>query len=63
MVWRMDMTADEIEQRAYRAGLSIRKLVKAAGVAQSTFIRWRAGAKPHPVTVHKLVKALEEAER
>ena len=37
------MTAPEIEALAWKAGLSMAEVCRRAGIAQSTFTRWKAG--------------------
>jgi predicted DNA-binding transcriptional regulator AlpA len=61
-----DLTPDGIKQRAYDARVSINKLMKRAGVSNSTLWRWKHEDRtPHPITLGKVVDALEafEAER
>jgi transcriptional regulator with XRE-family HTH domain len=53
----------ELHQRAKAVGLSIRELCERAGVAASTFVRWKRGA--HNVNIEnyrKLRDVLREAE-
>lgn len=67
MVRGMEITPQIIRDRAYAARVSINKLAKRAGIATSTFYRWEGpkGTTPYPVTLGKLLDALEafEAER
>ena len=58
----------DIEQRASRAGISIRSLCDRAGVHPTTFSRWKESEQnPHPsgaslISVGKIYAALEEAK-
>lgn len=55
---------EAIATRAFRLRKSIRKVCQAAGVAPSTFSRWRAGTvEPTQETIDKLNQALDEFER
>lgn len=56
-------TPDEIAERAQAAGLSIVRMCAAAGVAPSTFHRWRSGeTSPSFATVMCMVVAIANAE-
>jgi transcriptional regulator with XRE-family HTH domain len=61
------ITPASIRTRATAAHVSINKLMKRAGLPNSTFWRWEGGKieTPHPVTVQKISDALDaiEAER
>ncbi len=58
------LTPEQVRQRATEAHYSINKLMGLAGLQNSVFWRWeKRGAKPHPVTLHKLAKALDAIER
>ena len=51
-------SASEIETRAKLAGLSVAQMCAQAGVAHSTFTRWRAGHTEPTLTVYRrLVQA------
>lgn len=55
---------EQIEARAFAARTPIYKVCGRAGVAPSTFSRWRAGAvEPNGDTIDKLFDALTEIER
>lgn len=55
---------DDIEARAFASRTPIYKVCERAGVAPSTFSRWRAGAvEPSGDTIDKLTDALTEIER
>ena len=58
------ITPDDIRQRAYNARVSINRLMKEAGVQNSTFWRWDKGetAALHPVTIGKITDALARHE-
>ena len=60
----MDIQPDHIRDRAYKARISINQLMKRAGLPNSTFWRWDTGriAKPHPITLARIVEALEAVE-
>ncbi len=62
-----EVTPSQIKERATAAHIPIIKLLERAGVQKTTFWRWSRGdvSNPHPVTVRKLVDALEafEAEK
>ena len=51
------------ETAALNNSLSLVELARAAGVAASTFSRWRAGKKPQGRTLRKLDAAIAEIER
>jgi predicted transcriptional regulator len=52
---------EEIECRAKNSGISIEDLCKAAGVAPSTFYRWKSGdTSPTLITVERIFNAAEE---
>lgn len=56
------MSPEEIECQAAAAGLSLRELCARAGIAQSTFYRWRAGATEPQVRVYRrITDVLREA--
>lgn len=57
-------TAEDIEARAKAASLSIAELCRQAGVAQSTFHRWR-GEKTSPSveTVQRMLDVVAAQER
>ena len=48
------------EEAALDNSLSLVELARLAGVAESTFSRWRAGRKPQGRTLRKLDAALVE---
>ena len=58
------MTPEAIERRAYDARVSINRLLKDAGVQNSTFWRWKKGETTalHPVTSGKIEDALVRFE-
>jgi len=64
MFRRMDIQPDDIRRRAFEARVSINQLMKRAGMPNSTFWRWNTGRieKPHPLTVARIVDALNEIE-
>ena len=52
-----------IEARAKAAGLSLEELCKRAGIAMSTFYRWRSGdTEPRLDVYRRLIAATEPAE-
>lgn len=59
-----EITPGEIRSRATKAYSTLDNLLSRAGVAKSTFWRWEKGeiTDPHPVTIQKIVDALEEIE-
>jgi transcriptional regulator with XRE-family HTH domain len=52
----------EYERRALNARITITDLCARAGVAGSTFSRWRKGNRPWPQTLQKIDNALDEIE-
>ena len=55
---------ESIASRAFRLRKSIRQICKRAGVAPSTFSRWRSGVvDPTQDTIDKLNAAIDEFER
>jgi AcrR family transcriptional regulator len=55
-------SAEEIERDARERGLSIPALCAAAGIAPSTFYRWKDGAQMTTATMQRLVEIIEQAE-
>ncbi len=49
------MSPDEIERQAAEAGLSLRELCARAGIAQSTFYRWRSGYTEPQIRVYRRI--------
>lgn len=62
---RDDLTPAIVRERAVMAHVTINQLMTRAGLPNSTFWRWERGdvKEPNPVTLQKIVDALEEAER
>ncbi len=60
----MTMTPRQIKDRAYAARVSVNALLKRAGVSNTTLWRWENGdtGTPHPVTMGKIIDALEAFE-
>jgi len=56
------MTPQSVKDRAYEARISINQLLKNAGVSTTFMWRWEGGSDPHPITLHKVREALEQAE-
>ena len=57
-----DLVAD-FQARAKAAGLPMKAVCEKAGVAQSTFSRWKSGVMgPSYLTVQRLEEALAELE-
>lgn len=57
-------TPNSIKQRAYAARVSVNALMKRAGVSNSTLWRWENEFRePHPITLGKVLDALEAIER
>jgi transcriptional regulator with XRE-family HTH domain len=53
------LTAQEIETAAREAGLSMAEVCRRAGIAQSTFTRWKRGTTEPTIGVYgRLVKAI-----
>lgn len=53
----------EMHARARAAGLTIRVLCERAGIAQSTFVRWKRGAHNINVEIYgRLKDVLDQAE-
>ena len=58
-----NITPEIVKERAYQARVSVNKLMKRAKVSNSTLWRWQnEGADPHPITIAKIVDALEAFE-
>jgi predicted transcriptional regulator len=58
------LSADEIYARACSVGLTIEDLAYGAGVAPSTFVRWKAGKTSPTLDVYtRVVAALLTAEQ
>ncbi len=62
---RDDLTPSIVRERAIMAHITINQLMKSAGLPNSTFWRWERGDvnDPNPVTLQKILDALEDAER
>lgn len=62
---RDDLTPAIVRERAIRAYITINQLMTRAGLPNSTFWRWERGdtQAPNPVTLQKILDALEDAER
>jgi predicted transcriptional regulator len=57
-------SADEIYRRAAAAGLTIGELSQRAGVAASTFVRWKGGrSSPSLRTYERIFKVVRDAEQ
>lgn len=57
------LTPSQIEAQAKEAGLSVVELCKKAGVAPSTFFRWRAATTSPTLDMYqKIVGALPERQ-
>ena len=55
-------TPDGVEADAKAAGLSLAQLCRNAGIAQTTFWRWRAGTtEPTLDVVRRLLRAVDES--
>lgn len=54
-------TPAEIEAMAKQAGISVAEVCRRAGVAPSTFTRWKGGSVPSTRTYGSLVRAAENA--
>lgn len=55
-------TASDVEAQAKAAGLSVAKLCRDAGIAHSTFTRWRAGTtEPTLDVLRRLSRAIDAA--
>jgi transcriptional regulator with XRE-family HTH domain len=54
------LTPAEIEARAKEAGLSLAELCERAGIALSTFYRWRSGDTSPSVNVYRRLEAASE---
>lgn len=65
MILCMENITQSIRDRAYAARVSLNKVLKAAGIAPSTFYRWewKKDTMPHPVSLAKIEDALSEIER
>jgi predicted transcriptional regulator len=57
------LTPEEIERRASVAGLSMADVCRSAGIARSTFSRWKAGETEPTLSVYRrLCEAVSPAE-
>lgn len=52
------LTPLEVEAKAKDAGLSIADVCKRAGIAQSTFSRWKAGKTAPTLTIYQRIEAV-----
>lgn len=59
----MSDIAKDIRERALAARISIRELFARAGVSNNSLWRWEKGDAPTPLTLGKVMDALEAAER
>lgn len=51
------LTPHDVEAKAKVAGLSIADVCKRAGIAQSTFSRWKAGKTAPTLTIYQRIEA------
>lgn len=57
------VTAKEMRDRARKVGLSDKELCEIAGIANSTFTRWKSGrTRPSMDRYCRIIEALEQAE-
>lgn len=57
------LSADELEQRATAAGLTVAALCRGAGIRESTWWRWRNGiTRPTLAVYERIVEAVVRAE-
>ena len=63
MANEIDEIIADYERRALLARITVTDLCIRAGVAASTFTRWRSGARPWPRTLIKLDATLAAVER
>lgn len=55
------VTAAEVEERAKKAGKSMAEVCRLAGIAQSTFTRWKAGrTEPTMGVLRRIAQVLGE---
>lgn len=54
------LSPGDIEARARLAGLSLAELCRRAGIAQSTFTRWKAGTTEPTLSVYRRLLAVTE---
>lgn len=52
------LTPHDVEAKAKDAGLSIADVCKRAGIAQSTFSRWKAGRTSPTLTIYQRIEAV-----
>jgi transcriptional regulator with XRE-family HTH domain len=58
------ITPSDIRERATQAHSTLQSLLEKAGIDRATFWRWENDkGVPHPVTVQKVVDALDAIER
>jgi transcriptional regulator with XRE-family HTH domain len=58
------LTAEEVERRAAEVGVSVKQLCARAGIAHTTFYRWKTGqTKPRIDVYERLRAALSAAVR
>jgi transcriptional regulator with XRE-family HTH domain len=57
------LTAVEIEARAHAAGMTLREVCQHAGIALSTFYRWKAGKTAPTLTVYSRICAATEVTK
>jgi transcriptional regulator with XRE-family HTH domain len=50
------LTPDDIERLAKLAGLTLKEVCSRAGIAQSTFSRWKAGATEPTLDVYRRLR-------
>lgn len=55
------LTPEDVERRAAEAGLSLKQVIERAGIAHTTFYRWRAGKHSPSIRVYRrILDALRE---
>ena len=56
------LTPADIERLAEEAGLTLKEVCARAGIAQSTFSRWRAGKTVPSIDVYQRILAVVRAQ-
>jgi predicted transcriptional regulator len=57
------LTPADIEQRAHAMGLSLAEVCRRAGIAQSTWVRWKAGLSEPRLHVYRALVAATARRR
>lgn len=56
------LSPEDVERRAAEAGLSLKQVIERAGIAHTTFYRWRSGKTTPSIKVYRRILDALRAE-